>query len=378
MPLTILHTEASKGWGGQEIRILQESLRFKDLGHRVLIACQKESQMAVQAAKADIPVFIVQMRFALDPFAAANIIRIIISEKVDILHTHSSKDSWIAGIAGRLWGIPVIRSRHLSTPVKQSWYSTFVYRHLADAIITSGRHIRNALVEKNKLAPEKIISIPAGVDIERFDMNIDGEKIRNEFGLRDAFPVVGVVAILRSWKGHSYLLEAVPKVVSLYPAARFLIVGNGPQWDNLHKKIHHLKIEKNVIMTNFREDIPEIMAALDMFVLPSIASEATSQVIPQALAMGKPVIATNTGGLSEIIENGVTGLLIPPRDSEAISNAVIWMAKNSENAREMAVNGRNKIVKDYTFQKMIERTAEVYHYMLIKKGKVDDMNTPLA
>lgn len=253
MPLTILHTEASKGWGGQEVRIVQESLRFKELGHRVLITCQKGSQMAVQAAKADIPVFIVQMRFALDPFAAANIIRIIILEKVDILHTHSSKDSWIAGIAGRLWGIPVIRSRHLSTPVKQSWYSTFVYRHLADAIITSGRHIRNALVEKNKLAPEKIISIPAGVDIERFDMNIDGEKIRNEFGLRDAFPVVGVVAILRSWKGHSYLLEAVPKVVSLYPSARFLIVGNGPQWDNLHKKIHHLKIEKNVIMTNFRE-----------------------------------------------------------------------------------------------------------------------------
>lgn len=367
--MRILHTEASTGWGGQEIRILQESLSFTKLGYRILIACQKGSQLAEQAIKSGLPVFIIQMRFAYDPVAIAKLLRLIRGERVDVVHTHSSRDSWIAGIAGRIAKIPVVRSRHLSTPVNQSWCSTFVYRYLSDIIITSGTHIKDALVTKNKLDPAKTVSIPAGVDIERFDINISGEKIRNEFRLKNALPIVGVVAILRSWKGHSYLLEAIPRVVSIYPDARFLIIGNGPQWDNLHKKIRELGIENHVIMTGFRDDIPEIMAALDIFVLPSTASEATSQVIPQALAMGKPAIATNVGGLPEIIEDGVTGLLILPKDHEAISNAIIWMVKHREKAHEMAMNGRDKILKRYTFQRMIERTSEVYNYVLKNKKK---------
>lgn len=368
--LTILHTEASKGWGGQEIRIIQESLRFTELGYRVLIACQEKSQISKQANRAKLPVFIVRMRSAFDPVAITKLLRITISEKVNIIHTHSSRDSWIAGIAGRVSGTPVIRSRHLSTPVGTSWQTTFVYRYLADVIITSGTYIKETLAARNNLDPEKIVSIAAGVDTERFDIKkSSGNKILNEFRLKDAFPLVGVVAILRSWKGHRYLLEAVPKVVSIYPKARFLIVGNGPVYDSIQQKIRNFGIEKYVIMTNFRDDIPDIMAALDIFILPSYASEATSQVIPQALAMGKPVIATNVGGLSEIIDNGITGLLVPPKNHAAISNAIIWMAKHREETNEMAIKGREKVLKHYTFQRMIDRTAEVYYSVMGKKSK---------
>jgi glycosyltransferase involved in cell wall biosynthesis len=153
-------------------------------------------------------------------------------------------------------------------------------------------------------------------------------------------------------------------VVSIFPEAKFIIVGNGPQWHNLHQQIHTLGIDKHVIMTGFRDDTPEIMSALDIFILPSIASEATSQVIPQALAMNKPVIATNTGGLPEIIEDGVTGLLIPPEDPDAIANAIIRMAKEKEGARELAKRGKEKVLENYTFQQMINRTNEVYQHVL--------------
>jgi len=368
MGLSILHTEASLGWGGQEIRIVQESLQFTERGYRVLIACQEKSQISNQVAKTELPVFIVRMRAAYDPIAIAKLLRIIKLENVNIIHTHSSRDSWIAGIAGRISGIPVIRSRHLSTPVGKRWQTTFVYRYLADIIITSGTHIKEALVKRNNLNPEKIISIAAGVDTKRFDIkNINGNRILNEFRLKDAFPLVGIVAILRSWKGHRYLLEAVSKVVSIYPEARFLIVGNGPAHDSIQQKILDLGIEKYVIMTNFRDDIPEIMAALDIFVLPSYASEATSQVIPQVLAMGKPVIAANVGGLPEIIEDGITGLLVPPKNSTAISDAIIWMVKHRDETNEMTIKGREKVLKNYTLQRMIDRTAEVYHHVLKQK-----------
>ena len=367
--LTILHTEASKGWGGQEIRIFQESVRFTELGYRVLIACQEGSKIAENVRPAGLPVFIVRMEYPVAPLAVGKFLKIIKAETVDIIHTHSSKDSWLAGIAGRISRTPVVRSRHLTTPVKQSYLATFVYRHLCDIIITSGTYIKDALVTRNKLAPEKIVSIPAGVDTERFDINIKGDKISAEFGLNDSYPVVGSVAILRHWKGHRYLLDAVPNIISVFPSAKFLIVGDGPQWNNLHRQIRDLGIEQHVIMPGFRDDIPEIIAALDIFILPSTASEATSQVIPQALAMCKPVIATNAGGLPEIIEDGVTGLLIPLKDPSAIANAIVRMAKDKGEAEQMAVRGRAKILKDYTFQKMIERTAEVYRYVLGKAVK---------
>lgn len=367
--LSILHTEASMGWGGQEIRILQEAVRFTKLGYRVLIACQEGSQIAKNAAISKLPLHIVRMRLPFDPPALVKFLQIIKSEKIDIIHTHSSKDSWIAGMAGRISGVPVVRSRHLSTPVGQKWMTALVYRYFCDAIIASGKHIKEALTKDNGIDPEKIYSIAAGVDIKRYNTAISRDKVRNELQLRGSLPVVGMVAILRSWKGHRYLLEAVPKIVSIYPDAKFLIVGNGPQWDNLNKKVHDLRIGENVIMTNFRDDIPEIIAALDILVLPSIASEATSQVIPQALAMGKPVIAANVGGLPEIIEDGVTGLLVPPKDHEAISNAVIWMTEHREKAHEMAMKGKDKILKNYTFQKMIEQTDDVYNQVLRKKRK---------
>ncbi|MEF9437413.1 MAG: glycosyltransferase family 4 protein [Candidatus Mariimomonas ferrooxydans] len=364
MKFKILHTEASLGWGGQEIRIVQESIELTKRGYHILIACQKGSQIAKQAAAAGLTVFTIPMRFTCDPVAIIKFLRIIKTEKVDIVHTHSSKDSWIAGIAGRLSKIPVVRSRHLSTPVGKSWHTTFVYRYLAVIIITSGTHIKEALITRNNLDPGKIISIAAGVDLERFDIeNISGIKILDEFGLNDAFPIVGMVAILRSWKGHNYLLEAVLRVVATYPKARFLIVGNGPAYGTINREIIDLGIKKSVIMTDFRNDIPEIMAALDILVLPSYASEATSQVIPQAFAMGKPVIATNVGGLPEIIEDGITGLLIPPKNRDAISDAIIWMAGHIEKANEMAMRGREKILKYYTLKTMIDRTAEIYHYL---------------
>jgi glycosyltransferase involved in cell wall biosynthesis len=367
--LTILHTEASKGWGGQEIRVIQESLRFHEIGYRILIACHEDSGIAEKAEEVGLPVYIVPMRFSCDPLAIIKFVRLIKTEEVDIIHTHSSKDSWIAGIAGRISGTPVIRSRHLTTPVKQTRTAAIVYRYLCDVIITSGISIKNALVTDNRINPKKIVSIPAGVDTERFNLEIKGNKVRKELGLEHAYPIVGIVAILRHWKGHKYLLQAVPEVVSKYPEARFVISGNGPQWDNLHAQIRDLGIERNVIMTGFRKDVPEIMAALDIFILPSVASEATSQVIPQALAVGRPVIAANAGGLSEIIEDGVTGRLIPPKDPSAIANAIIRMADNREEAGKMAVNGRMKILEGYTLQKMIESTADVYDSLITELGK---------
>jgi glycosyltransferase involved in cell wall biosynthesis len=362
-PVTILHTEASMGWGGQEIRLVQEASAFKERGCKVFIACRSGSRVSQEARARDLKVFEISMRSSFDPAAVLKVFRIIKAEKVDIVHTHSSRDSWIAGFSARLAGVPVVRSRHLSTPVGPSWFTTFVYRHLSDEIITSGENVKKTLVTDNRLDPEKITSVAMGVDVGRFDPAISGEGVRRELGLDGFYPIVGIVAVLRSWKGHTYFLEAVKDVVSSCPKARFLIVGGGPgrYVEILRSLSRDLGIEKYVIMTGHREDIPEVLAALDILVLTSYACEAAPQIIPQALAMGKPVIGTNVGGIPELIEDGRTGMLITPKNPKAISDAIIRYADNYDRASEMAQRGRENILKDFTFHITIDKTEDVYN-----------------
>lgn len=363
---TILHTEASTGWGGQEIRVILESGEFAKRGYRVLLACPAEARISAKAAEAGIEVINLPMPGPFNPKAIRRLLSIIKSEQVDIIHTHSSRDSWLAGIAGRLSKIPVVRSRHLSTPVGKSWFTSFVYRSLPDKIITSGAEIKRMLVERNRIDPAKIVSIPAGVDTEEYNPEVSGAKVTEELGLKAAYPVVGCVAMLRSWKGHKDLFDAAVRVIKKYPEARFVIAGDGPIRERLSTQIRTLGIEKSVIMTGLRKDVPEIIAALDIFVLLSTASEATSQVIPQALAIGRPVVATDVGGLPEIIEDNVTGLLIPKEDPAAIAGAIIKLADDKSLARRLAKKGREKILKDFTLKGMIDKTEEVYNLLLEK------------
>ncbi len=366
---TILHTEASVGWGGQEIRVILESVEFAKRGYRVLIACPAEARISAKAAEAGLRVINVAMPGPLNPKAIRRFLSIIKSEKVDVIHTHSSKDSWLAGIAGRWAKVPVVRSRHLSTLVGRSWFTTLVYRSLSDRIITSGAEIKRMLVERNNIDPEKITSIPAGVDTKLYHPGVSGAAVTKELKLAGAYPVVGCVAMLRSWKGQTDLFDSVPEIVKSYPEARFVIAGDGPIRDRLIAQVRSLGIEKYVIMTGLRKDVPEIIAALDIFVLLSTASEATSQVIPQALAIERPVVATNVGGLPEIIEDNVTGLLIPKNDPKAIAGAVIRLAGDKELGARLAKKGREKILKDFTLDVMIDKTEGVYN-SLPRQGRV--------
>ena len=361
---TILHTEASTGWGGQEIRIILESLEFAGRGYRMLIACPAEARISAKAAEAGLRVINLPMRGPFDPRAIKKFLSIIKSEKVDIIHTHSSKDSWLAGMAGRLAKTPVVRSRHLSTPVGKSWFTSFVYRSLPDRIITSGEAIKRMLVERNGIDPAKIVSVPAGVDTEKYNPQVSAAKVIKELGLAGAYPVVGCVAMLRSWKGQKDLFDAVPRIIKSYPEARFVIAGDGPKREEFLGQIRALGIERSVIMTGLRKDVEEIIAALDIFVLLSTASEATSQVIPQALSIGKAVVATDVGGLPEIIEDNVTGLLIPKGDPAAIADAIIKLADDKELAGRLARTGREKVLKDFTLKGMIDKTEGVYNRLL--------------
>jgi len=354
----ILHTEASTGLGGQEIRILTETRWLLEHGWDALIAGQPGSPLLAEAAAAGLPAVPVRMRGAVDARALLALRRLVRSRDAALVHTHSSIDSWLATLAARSLGRPVVRSRHVSIAIPRR--RALVYR-LAHRVLTSGEAIRDIVVRAG-VPPERVVSIPAGVDTARFHPGVSGRRVREELGL--AGPLVGIVANVRGSKGHRYFLEAARDVLAERPETRFLVVGEGVGLDDVRRRARELGLEREVVFTGFRRDVPEVMAALDVLVLPSVKSEATSQVIPQAFAVGTPVAATAVGGIPEIVRDGENGRLAPPADAPALARAILSLLADPGAARAMARAGQALVRERFTVDAMMERTTAVYRELL--------------
>jgi len=357
---TVLHTESSYGHGGQEIRTLAETRWLLDHGWRALIACQPDSPLLAEARTAAIPVVAIRMRGAADLGALLSLRRLLRERDVSLVHTHSSVDSWLGAIAARSFGRPVVRSRHVSIPIRRR--RALVYR-LADRIITSGEGVRT-LVIASGVAPERVVAIPAGVDTKRFHGEVSGKRVRDELGLPAAAPVVGLVANVRGSKGHNVFLEAARAVLAAAPDTRFLIVGAGVGFDEVSGRVQQMGLGARVRLTGFRRDVPEVMAALDVLALPSIRSEAIPQVIPQALAVGTPVVVSTVGGSPELIRDGENGRLVPPSDPEALADAILALLRDPARARAMARAGQAMVRERYTIDATMTRTADVYRTLV--------------
>ena len=294
------------------------------------------------------------MRGAWDIAAALSLRRAMRAQRVDVVHTHSSVDSWVGGLAARSLGLPLVRSRHVSIPIPRR--RALVYR-LADRIVTSGDTVAGVVAAAG-VPRERIVAIGPGVDTRRFHPGISGTAVRAELGLTG--PVVGLVANIRGSKGHRYFLEAARDVLRVRPDARFLIVGDGIGFDDVRRRVKDLALDDGVIMTGFRRDVPEVMAALDVLVLPSIRSEAMSQVVPQALAIGTPVVGTTVGGTPELVRDGHNGRLVPPADAAALARAIVELLDDPARARAMAQRGQAEVLAQHSLEAAMARTVDVY------------------
>jgi glycosyltransferase involved in cell wall biosynthesis len=355
----ILHTEASVGFGGQEIRIVAEARWLLGHGWRVLVAAQPDSPLLREGTRLGLPVVAVRMRRALDLPALLALRRLIAEREVALVHTHSSIDSWLGGLAGRSRGRPVVRSRHVTIAIPRR--RALVYR-LADRIISSGEAAARVVAAAGVPAA-RIVAIPPGVDTERFHPDVSGAPVRGELKL-DAAPLVGLVANIRGSKGHDVFLDAARVVLAREPSTRFLIVGDGIGFDDVRRRVATLGLESAVRMTGFRRDIPEVMAALDVLVLPSVRSEAASQVIAQALAVGTPVVATDVGGSGELVRDGETGRLVPAGDAPALAAAVLASLADRPAARAMARRGQAVVREHHSLDAAMMRTSAVYRELL--------------
>jgi glycosyltransferase involved in cell wall biosynthesis len=365
--LHILHSESATGWGGQEIRILQESNLLLERGHRVSIVCQPESFMwnkCKSIASSNFNCYPLSMKSPVNPFSLARLFRILKKAKPDVIHTHSSIDSWLAGSVAQFVGIPVIRSRHISIPIKSVFPNNWLYSRIPKKIITSGEAISNIVKGVSGVIPENVKSISAGVDFRRFDFKIDGGAIRSELGIKADQPLIGKIGVIRGWKGYDYLLKAAPIVLEKYPDAQFVFVGRGPGYDQTQSIANSLGLERAVTLLGHRDDIPEIMAGLDIQVLASIAGEGTPQVIPQAFAMKTPVVATRVGSVAELLGQGERGVLVELKNSIDLANGIIKLIENPNVRKEVSERGYEFCKNELGVNRMMDETITTYEEAL--------------
>jgi glycosyltransferase involved in cell wall biosynthesis len=253
----------------------------------------------------------------------------------------------------------IIRSRHKFTPISNNVRHRVLYKYLPHGIITASETLRQEFMVQFGVEPSKIATIPTGVDLDMFQPGHSDGWIKTEFGFDAQCLVVGTVAFLRQEKGLQYLIQAAKRVLEEVPQAWFLIVGDGPEKEPLKRKIQELGLSKRVIMAGFRQDIPRILGALDVFVLPSLG-EGTPQGVTQAFAMERPVVATAVGGVPEVVQDGINGFLVSPRDTTEMANCICKLLKDPALRDMFGKAGRKHVVEKYSSDGMLDKTEHFY------------------
>jgi len=360
---TILHTEASDGWGGQEIRIISEMQGMRQRGYTVILAAPEHSLIYERALRDGFDAYPVRMDKSSFVTAVWRVAGLIRERGVSLINTHSSRDSWIGSIAGRVSGVPVIRTRHISSKLNGNPLTRLVYNQLSDAIITTGLFIREQLIREVGVVPDKVLSIPTGMDVERFE-RADGERVRRSLGIGPGEKVLGIAAVLRSWKGHDFVIMAMPEILSAFPGTRLVLAGEGPRRVNIEGLVHKLGIEQNVLLLGHREDIARVIKSFDISILASYASEGVPQFLLQSMAAAKPVIGTSTGGIPEVITHGVNGFVVEPRNPDAIASAVKELLGDPERMKRMGEAGHRTVIERYTKDRMLDELESLYTRLL--------------
>ncbi|MBI3877318.1 MAG: glycosyltransferase family 4 protein [Verrucomicrobia bacterium] len=294
------------------------------------------------------------------PAAIAKLARFFRRQRVDIVNTHSSRDGWIAGLAARLARVPlVIRSRHIEVDYPGRFLSRLAFGVVPHHVLTTSRRISERLIEELNLPPDRVTCVPTGIDLQKFDPHVAG-KLHEELGLPHETPLVGMISVLRSWKGHYFFLDAIELLLARGTNARFVIAGTGTKKDRLIARIKEAGLEQRVLMLGHREDVPNLLASLSILALPSTAHEGIPQIVLQAQATGTPVIGTTIGGIPEVLRNEETGLLIAPSNPQALADAIHRLLADEALRQRLRQNALAWAQAEHSLEKMCERLETVY------------------
>lgn len=360
-PLSILHTESSTGWGGQELRILTEMEGMARRGHRVHLLTAATAEILPAARARGLPVDALPIEAKKLPGLRS--VRDWLARHgraFDVINTHSSTDAWLVALArSTLKGMPpVMRTRHVSTRVNNSPTTRWLYQRATAQLVVTGEALKLQLVRDNGYDPARITSIRTGIDLMRFRPRNRGEALAR---LRvDARPAVAIVATLRDWKGHDDLLDAWTTLRERVPGWQLLIIGDGPRRVHLQDRVAAMGLVNEVRFTGNQDDVPAWFACADIATLPSFGDEGVPQSLMQAAACGLPAVATPIGAIREAVLDDETGILVPPRDPLALAAALERLMTDEALRKRMGRAAHAHAQANFGVERMLDAMEAVF------------------
>jgi len=351
--------------------VLTEAAGFISRGHRVVVYGAPGSRIVAEAPRFEVPVVAVPIATK-RPRGMLALVGALHAQPPDIVNTHSSTDSWLTALACRFLrdgkrGRPVlVRTRHVSVPVPNDHATRWLYHKATARIVTTGEALRAQLIRDNGIDPDRIDSVPTGIDGARFAAQ-DRSAARAALGLPAGATLVGIVATLRSWKGHRYLIEGLTRM--RHHEAHLLIVGDGPQREALVAQVAALNLGARVTFAGQQDDVAPWLAALDVFALPSYANEGVPQALLQAMFAGIPCVTTDAGAIPEIAIDDGTAVVVKKEDPDALARGIDALLADPARAATLARNARAWVAPRYGIETMLDRMEQVFMRAIAEKRR---------
>jgi len=383
--INILYIHSGSGLYGADIVLWQLIKGIDKSKFKPLVILPQSGPLADKIEEVGVPVKIMKMGvlrrkffnlkgivpyFFLLAISVIRLMTIIKKEKIKIVYSNTSAvlagaiAAWISRTA-HIWHIHevIVKPKYL-------WkiLSGIIFL-LSDKVIAISEAVKSHLAEGFKRNAKKAVLIYDGINIAKFDTRIKGEKIRREFNISQDAIIIGMVGRISRWKGQEHFLEGAAEIHKNFPETKFLIVGNpypGEEYrmKKLQNQIESIGLKGHTFLTGFRSDIIEVLASFDIFILPSQWPEPFGLVILEAMAMEKPVVATNHGGPRDIVLDGITGYLVPPQDISQMVSALTKLIEEKDLRISMGKNGRKRAAQTFTLERQMSALNKIYENVL--------------
>lgn len=347
--------------GGGEMKVLELVQRLnKDRYNITVCSVGQGGPLEAEFRKAVDRVEIYHKKFKFDLSLVTKVAQLMKEQQIEVLQTTLFYADIIGAYAAYLAEIPVVISWEPVTGpfcLRHYWAYKLAMRKI-DRVVAVSEDIRRRVIRDRKLSPDQVITIHYGVDVEKFASE-DQMLKKTDIGVSDHHIVLGTVARFDYPKGHKYLIDAAPEIVRQVSDVRFVLVGDGPLRHEVEQQINRLGLKDYFVLLGFRRDVKQLLGIFDLFVLPSL-SEGLPNAVLEAMACSNPVVATAVNGVVEVVDDGITGYLVPLKNSSEIANAVVKTLKSPARMKEMGRQGRERVAKFFSVEQQISKFEDLY------------------
>lgn len=366
-------------WGGQAEVVLSLAKSLNHRGHRAIVIAPPGSELAKRAADARVETF-TGCRFVrgFRPLAfwsdVHNLRRFLSQAGVQIYHCHGSQDHWIGACAALGMRQPpkIVRTRHNIYPVKNHIFNRWIFRTMTAQVITIFGEQARYFTETGLLKASQLFTLHSPLPQEFVEAVDVPRVVRTELGLAADVPLIGFAANFHADKAPLNFVAAAERIAAQMPNAHFAMAGHGPLEAAVREQVARANLAPRFHLLGFRKDILNVMASFDLLALPSVTREASSTVLKQAASLSKPVVATDVGGTREVVEDGVTGIIVPTGDVAALADAILKLLRNPQRAAEMGSAGRVRVLNHFAAHAIAGKTEALYRKLLTKGAAVQE------